>query len=123
VAASNGVAAKRAKHWRPAAIVLDIEVCRMGWQAVFATPARTTTGLAAASTLAASQSTIPIRPPPPPLPTPQGTVAPISYVADVMFPHARDNARAHLEATFSSAETQADIEAIRQQVRLVVSAC
>lgn len=45
----------------------------------------------------------------------EGTVAPISYVADVMFPYARDNVRSHLEATYDSSETQEDIEAIRAQ--------
>jgi methylthioribulose 1-phosphate dehydratase/enolase-phosphatase E1 len=45
----------------------------------------------------------------------EGTVAPISYVADVMFPYARDNVRSHLELTYDSAETQEDIEAIRAQ--------
>jgi methylthioribulose 1-phosphate dehydratase/enolase-phosphatase E1 len=45
----------------------------------------------------------------------EGTVAPISYVADVMFPYARDNVRAFLEANYDSAETRADVEAIRQQ--------
>lgn len=68
---ANGVKrAKHSHHYRPAAIVLDIE----------------------------------------------GTIAPISFVADVMFPHARDNVRAFLEAHFNSAEARADIEAIRKQV-------
>jgi hypothetical protein len=70
-AVSNGVKrAKHSHHWKPAAIVLDIE----------------------------------------------GTVAPISFVADVMFPHARDNVRAYLESHYNSAETRADIDAIRKQV-------
>jgi hypothetical protein len=69
--AANGVKrAKHSHHYRPAAIVLDIE----------------------------------------------GTVAPISFVADVMFPHARDNVRAYLEAHFNSAEARGDIDAIRKQV-------
>lgn len=68
---ANGVKrAKHSHHYRPAAIVLDIE----------------------------------------------GTIAPISFVADVMFPHARDNVRIFLEAHFNSAEARADIEAIRKQV-------
>lgn len=68
---SNGVKrAKHSHHWKPAAIVLDIE----------------------------------------------GTVAPISFVADVMFPHARDNVRAYLESHYTSAATRADIDAIRKQV-------
>lgn len=70
-AASNGVKrAKHTHHWKPAAIVLDIE----------------------------------------------GTVAPISFVADVMFPYARHNVRTYLEFHYSSAETRADIDAIRKQV-------
>jgi hypothetical protein len=49
----------------------------------------------------------------------EGTVAPISFVADVMFPYARDNVRTFLEANYDSAEARADVEAIRQQVRRV----
>jgi methylthioribulose 1-phosphate dehydratase/enolase-phosphatase E1 len=47
----------------------------------------------------------------------EGTVAPISYMADVMFPYARTHVASHLASHYDSAETQADIEAIRQQVR------
>lgn len=47
----------------------------------------------------------------------EGTVAPISFVADVMFPHARDNVRTYLESHYNSAEARADIDAIRKQVR------
>lgn len=46
----------------------------------------------------------------------EGTVAPISFVADVMFPYARDNVRQHLEQHYDSQEAQADIEAVRKQV-------
>lgn len=49
----------------------------------------------------------------------EGTVAPISFVADVMFPYARDNVRTFLENNYDSAEARADVEAIRQQVRRV----
>lgn len=45
----------------------------------------------------------------------EGTVAPISFVADVMFPYARKHCRAFLEASFDTAETQEDIQAIREQ--------
>ena len=45
----------------------------------------------------------------------EGTVAPISFVADVMFPYARENVRQHLEATYGNEETQEDIDAIRTQ--------
>lgn len=36
----------------------------------------------------------------------EGTVAPISYVADVMFPYARDNVQQHLQDSYASEETQ-----------------
>jgi hypothetical protein len=49
----------------------------------------------------------------------EGTVAPIRFVSEVMFPYARDNVRTFLEANYDSAEARADIEAIRQQVRRV----
>ncbi|WIA33460.1 hypothetical protein OEZ86_006590 [Tetradesmus obliquus] len=45
----------------------------------------------------------------------EGTVAPISFVADVMFPYARDNVAAHLEAHYETPEARADIDAIRKQ--------
>eukprot|EP00878_Enallax_costatus_P002117 GHUV01002285.1.p1 GENE.GHUV01002285.1~~GHUV01002285.1.p1 ORF type:complete len:493 (+),score=190.38 GHUV01002285.1:198-1676(+) len=45
----------------------------------------------------------------------EGTVAPISFVADVMFPYAHDNVRHHLEEHYDTPEAQADIEAIRKQ--------
>ena len=45
----------------------------------------------------------------------EGTVIPISFVADVLFPYARSRLRVHLEESFDSAETQKDIELIRQQ--------
>ena len=47
----------------------------------------------------------------------EGTVAPISFVAEVMFPYAKKHVRSHLEQTYSSAETHEDIQLIRQQVR------
>ena len=47
----------------------------------------------------------------------EGTVAPISFVADVMFPYAKKHCRAFLEASFDTAETQEDIQAVREQVR------
>jgi hypothetical protein len=46
----------------------------------------------------------------------EGTVAPISFVADVMFPHARDNVRSWLEQHYDSTQAVADIHAIRTQV-------
>ena len=46
----------------------------------------------------------------------EGTVASISYVTDVLFPYAQQRLRSHLEATFDSEETQADLDLLRQQV-------
>eukprot|EP00798_Chlamydomonas_sp_ICE-L_P022241 gene22241-29310_t len=45
----------------------------------------------------------------------EGTVAPISFVADVMFPYARKHVRSHLESSYESAETEEDLELIRTQ--------
>ncbi|KXZ48768.1 hypothetical protein GPECTOR_25g352 [Gonium pectorale] len=52
----------------------------------------------------------------------EGTVAPISFVADVMFPYARKHCRAFLESSFESAETQADVQLIREQAAADVAA-
>jgi methylthioribulose 1-phosphate dehydratase/enolase-phosphatase E1 len=47
----------------------------------------------------------------------EGTTTPISFVADVLFPYARDNVRRHLAATYgSSEETRADVALLRAQV-------
>ena len=48
----------------------------------------------------------------------EGTTTPISYVADVLFPYARDNVARHLYATYDTAETKDDIELLRSQVRI-----
>ncbi|GFH26235.1 2,3-diketo-5-methylthio-1-phosphopentane phosphatase, partial [Haematococcus lacustris] len=45
----------------------------------------------------------------------EGTVAPISFVKEVMFPYAQAHTRAFLEASYESSETQEDIQLIRQQ--------
>lgn len=50
----------------------------------------------------------------------EGTVAPISFVSEVMFPYARVHARSHLEQTFGSSETTEDVQLIRQQVRIAL---
>lgn len=47
----------------------------------------------------------------------EGTTTPISFVADVLFPYARDNVGRHLYATYETAETQDDIKLLRSQVR------
>lgn len=52
----------------------------------------------------------------------EGTVAPISYVANVMFPYANTHLREHLEHTKDSPETQEDIELIRKQAQEDVAA-
>lgn len=46
----------------------------------------------------------------------EGTTTPISFVADVLFPYARDNVRKHLTDTYESKETQDDIKLLRAQV-------
>jgi methylthioribulose 1-phosphate dehydratase / enolase-phosphatase E1 len=45
----------------------------------------------------------------------EGTVAPISFVADILFPYAQGRLKSHLEESFDSAETQTDLELLRQQ--------
>ncbi|KAJ9182916.1 hypothetical protein P3X46_006849 [Hevea brasiliensis] len=46
----------------------------------------------------------------------EGTTTPISFVADVLFPYARDNVGRHLYLTYETAETQEDIKLLRSQV-------
>jgi methylthioribulose 1-phosphate dehydratase/enolase-phosphatase E1 len=45
----------------------------------------------------------------------EGTVAPISFVADILFPYAQARLKSHLEENFDSAETQSDLDLLRQQ--------
>ncbi|GLC57171.1 hypothetical protein PLESTB_001194900 [Pleodorina starrii] len=52
----------------------------------------------------------------------EGTVAPISFVADVMFPYAKRHCRAFLDSAFDSPEMQADIQLIREQAAADVAA-
>jgi len=47
----------------------------------------------------------------------EGTVAPISFVTDTLFPYARARLKSHLEENFDSAETQSDLELLREQAR------
>ncbi|XP_051128753.1 probable bifunctional methylthioribulose-1-phosphate dehydratase/enolase-phosphatase E1 1 [Andrographis paniculata] len=47
----------------------------------------------------------------------EGTTTPITFVADVLFPYARDNVRKHLELTYDTAETAEDIKLLRAQVQ------
>lgn len=51
----------------------------------------------------------------------EGTVAPISFVTETLFPYARAHLREHLEANFGSSETQADIALLQKEV--FCSAC
>jgi len=51
----------------------------------------------------------------------EGTTSPLSFVTDVMFPYARKALRKHLEATWGSEETRADVEALCQQASLDVA--
>ncbi len=46
----------------------------------------------------------------------EGTVAPISFVTETLFPYARARVTEHLTRTFESEETQADLDLLRQQV-------
>ncbi|PNT59237.1 hypothetical protein POPTR_001G399000v4 [Populus trichocarpa] len=46
----------------------------------------------------------------------EGTTTPITFVADVLFPYARDNVGRHLSATYDTAETKDDINLLRTQV-------
>ncbi|KAF5177841.1 Enolase-phosphatase e1 [Thalictrum thalictroides] len=46
----------------------------------------------------------------------EGTTTPISFVTDVLFPYARNNARKHLSATYDTEETKTDIKLLRAQV-------
>ena len=46
----------------------------------------------------------------------EGTVAPISFVTETLFPYARANVAQHLASSFETEETQADLDLLRQQV-------
>ncbi|KAF8724024.1 hypothetical protein HU200_021031 [Digitaria exilis] len=46
----------------------------------------------------------------------EGTTSPISFVTDVLFPYARDNARKHLHATYGTVEANDDIALLRAQI-------
>lgn len=43
----------------------------------------------------------------------EGTIAPVRFVTEVLFPYARDHVRDHLEAMFDTAETQEDVARLR----------
>ena len=46
----------------------------------------------------------------------EGTVAPISFVTQTLFPYARSRTSAHLSATYDTPETQEDLDLLRQLV-------
>ena len=46
----------------------------------------------------------------------EGTVAPISFVTETLFPYARAHVAQHLASSFETEETQADLDLLRQQV-------
>ncbi|CAL5225286.1 g8085 [Coccomyxa viridis] len=47
----------------------------------------------------------------------EGTVAPISFVTETLFPYARARVTEHLTRSFDSEETQADLDLLRQQAQ------
>ena len=47
----------------------------------------------------------------------EGTVAPISFVVETLFPYARARLASHLAATYAAPDTQAAIALFRQLVR------
>lgn len=47
----------------------------------------------------------------------EGTITPISFVTDTLFPYAREHLEEHLQNTFESEETQADIALLQDEVR------
>ena len=48
----------------------------------------------------------------------EGTTTPITFVKDVLFPYAADNARDYLESTWSTAQTKADVDEFIKQAAL-----
>ncbi|XP_021290401.1 probable bifunctional methylthioribulose-1-phosphate dehydratase/enolase-phosphatase E1 2 isoform X7 [Herrania umbratica] len=47
----------------------------------------------------------------------EGTVTPMSFVTDILFPYAHDNVQKHLAMTYDSEETQHDIDLLRSQIQ------
>ena len=52
----------------------------------------------------------------------EGTITPISFVTDTLFPYAREHLEHHLQETYESDETQADIALLQDEVRALVDA-
>ena len=46
----------------------------------------------------------------------EGTIAPLSYVKEELFPYARQHLKEHLDKTFHTEETQADINVLISEV-------
>ena len=46
----------------------------------------------------------------------EGTVAPISFVTETLFPYACTHVAQHLASSYETEETQADLDLLRQQV-------
>ena len=46
----------------------------------------------------------------------EGTIAPISFVTDTLFPYARQHLEGHLRDTFTTEETQTDIKMLQAEV-------
>jgi len=46
----------------------------------------------------------------------EGTITPIWFVSEMLFPYARAQLKQHLTSTYGTQETQEDIEALRKQV-------
>ena len=47
----------------------------------------------------------------------EGTITPISFVTNTLFPYAREHLEEHLQSTYESDETQADIALLQDEVR------
>ncbi len=47
----------------------------------------------------------------------EGTITPISFVTETLFPYAKEHLEEHLHSTFESQETQADIALLQEEVR------
>ena len=47
----------------------------------------------------------------------EGTLAPLTLTKDVLFPYARAHLESHLSATWSTVETQTDVDKLAKEVR------
>lgn len=53
----------------------------------------------------------------------EGTIAPISFVTNKLFPYARQHLKSHLTTTFESEETQSDITVLKSEVCFYLVEC